>query len=152
MKLILPLLLLFCVPFAGLAGETFVLAPSLEPDAEFGAAMEERILKVFDAYIAFLGNRNGDLNGNYQRYLNYLVPGSEAQTQAVGAQVSLIWNHEMDTYPRAELKEVLRFGPDCFTARVEFEAGSLRDGSVYNNIYIFVRYGGEWRVVRIVNK
>ena len=33
-KLILPLLLLFCAPFAGLAVETFVLAPSLELDAE----------------------------------------------------------------------------------------------------------------------
>ena len=33
-KLILPLLLLVCAPFAGLAAETFVLAPSLEPDAE----------------------------------------------------------------------------------------------------------------------
>ena len=33
-KLILPLLLLVCAPFAGLAVETFVLAPSLEPDTE----------------------------------------------------------------------------------------------------------------------
>jgi len=33
-KLILPLLLLVCAPLAGLAAETFVLAPSLEPDAE----------------------------------------------------------------------------------------------------------------------
>ena len=33
-KLILPLLLLICAPFAGVAGETFVLTPSLEPDAE----------------------------------------------------------------------------------------------------------------------
>ena len=33
-KLILPLLLLVCAPLAGLAVETFVLAPSLEPDAE----------------------------------------------------------------------------------------------------------------------
>ena len=34
MKLILPLLLLVCAPFAGLAVETFVIGPSLEPDAE----------------------------------------------------------------------------------------------------------------------
>ena len=33
-KLILPLLLLVCAPFAGLADETFVLSPSLEPEAE----------------------------------------------------------------------------------------------------------------------
>ena len=33
-KLILSLLLLVCAPLAGLAGETFVLAPSLELDAE----------------------------------------------------------------------------------------------------------------------
>ena len=34
MKLILSLLLLVCAPFVGLAVETFVLGPSLEPDAE----------------------------------------------------------------------------------------------------------------------
>ena len=33
-KPILTLLLLVCAPFAGLAVETFVLAPSPEPDAE----------------------------------------------------------------------------------------------------------------------
>jgi len=33
-KLILPLLLIVCAPFAEMAAETFVLAPSLEPDAE----------------------------------------------------------------------------------------------------------------------
>ena len=33
-KMILPFILLVCAPFAGLAAETFVLAPSLEPDAE----------------------------------------------------------------------------------------------------------------------
>ena len=130
----------------------FPTAPAGEPDAALAAQEHDRIMDIFDAHMAYLGNRDDNLAANYSRFAKYLVPGSEAQTQAVGAQVSLIWNHDMDTYPRAELKEVLRFGPDCFTARVEFEAGSLRDGSVYNNIYIFVRYGGEWRVVRIVNK
>ena len=33
-KLILALLLLVCAPIVGIAAETFVLAPSLEPDAE----------------------------------------------------------------------------------------------------------------------
>ena len=33
-KLILTLLMLVCAPIVGLAAETFVLAPNLEPDAE----------------------------------------------------------------------------------------------------------------------
>ena len=31
-------------------------------------------------------------------------------------------------------------------------AGSLREGQIYHNIYIFVRYEDAWRVVRIVNE
>ncbi len=122
------------------------------PDDALKAELHDYIMEVFDAHMAYLGNRDDDLAGNYSRFSKYLVPGSEAQTQAVGAQISLVWYHDMDTRPNAELKEVLRYAPDCFTARVEFADGSLREGQIYHNIYIFVRYGDGWRVVRIVNE
>ena len=122
------------------------------PDEALKKENHDMIMDVFDAHMAYLGNRDDNLAKNYSRFSKYLVPGSEAQTQAVGAQISLVWNHDMDTYPHAELKEVLRYGQDCFTARVEFGAGSLREGQIYHNIYIFVRYGDAWRVVRIVNE
>lgn len=122
------------------------------PDPELKAELHDYIMEVFDAHMAYLGNRDDNLAANYSRFTKYLVPGSEAQTQAVGAQISLVWNHDMDTRPNAELQEVLRYHPDCFTARVEFADGSLRSGQIYHNIYIFVRSGGAWRVVRIVNE
>ena len=57
MKLILTLLLLVCAPFAGLAGETFVLAPSLEPDAEavtnVPVVVNMERLKTWTASISF---------------------------------------------------------------------------------------------------
>ena len=56
-KLILPLLLLVCAPFAGLAAETFVLAPSLEPDAEavtnVPVVVNMERLKTWTASISF---------------------------------------------------------------------------------------------------
>ena len=130
----------------------FPSPPVGELDETLKRANRDMIMDVFDAHMAYLGNRDDNLAANYSRFSKYLVPGSEAQTQAVGAQISLVWNHDMDTYPRAELKEVRRFAPDCFTARVEFGAGSLREGQIYHNIYIFVRYEDAWRVVRIVNE
>lgn len=126
----------------------------LEPDAEFGAAMEERILKVFDAYIAFLGNRNGDLNGNYRRYLNYLVPGSEAANRAQKSLDSLYWVQGRDTtLDSVSVGDVICYGDECFTAWLDFTR-RLLDGGEDNNSYLFlfVRYNGEWRVVRVMNK
>ena len=56
-KLILPLLLLVCAPFAGLAVETFVLEPSLEPDAEavtnVPVVVNMERLKAWTASISF---------------------------------------------------------------------------------------------------
>ena len=56
-KLILPLLLLVCAPFAGLAVETFVLGPSLEPDAEavtnVPVVVNMERLKAWTALISF---------------------------------------------------------------------------------------------------
>ena len=56
-KPILPLLLFVCTPFAGLAVETFVLEPSLEPDAEavtnVPVVVNMERLKAWTASISF---------------------------------------------------------------------------------------------------
>ena len=56
-KLILPLLLLVCAPIVGLAAETFVLAPNLEPDAEavtnVPVVVNMERLKTWTASISF---------------------------------------------------------------------------------------------------
>ena len=126
----------------------------LMPDRAFGAAQEEYILKVFDAYIAFLGNRNGDLNGNYRRYLAYLVPGSEAASRAEKSLASLYWVQGRDTTLEAvTVGDVMCYGDACFTAWLDFTR-RLLDGGEDNASYLFlfVRYNNEWRVVRVMNK
>ena len=49
--MILALLLLLCAPFAGLAVETFVLGPSLEPDAESATNVPVVVNTRFDIMI-----------------------------------------------------------------------------------------------------
>lgn len=64
-KLILPLLLLICAPFAGLAVETFVLAPSLEPDAEavknVPVVVNMERLKTWTASISFESSQTNEV-------------------------------------------------------------------------------------------
>ena len=126
----------------------------LEPDADFGKTMEDRILTVFDAYIAFLGNRNADLYGNYRHYLSYLVPGSEAAQRAEKSLDSLYWVKGRDTsLDSVSVGDVIRYGDDCFTAWIDFTRRLVDGGDDDNSyIFIFVRYNNEWRVVRVMNK
>ena len=122
------------------------------PDAALAAELEEYILNVFDAHIAYLGNRAGNFEGNYGRYTAYLVPGSEAAEQARRARESVVWAKGQNTHPTAVVKEVLRYAEDCFTAQVDFTPENDPDGDVNSNIFVFVRYNGEWRVVRVMNQ
>ena len=63
-KLILPLLLLVCAPFAGVATEAFVLAPSLEPDAEavtnVPVVVNMERLKTWTASISFESSQTNE--------------------------------------------------------------------------------------------
>ena len=64
-KLILPLLLLVCAPIVGLAAETFVLAPSLEPDAEavtnVPVVVNMERLKTWTASISFEASQTNEV-------------------------------------------------------------------------------------------
>ena len=65
MKLILPLLLLVCAPIVGLTAETFVLAPSLEPDAEAVTNVPVVVnmgrLKTWTASISFEASQTNEV-------------------------------------------------------------------------------------------
>ncbi|MBR1496484.1 MAG: hypothetical protein IJ617_02530 [Oscillospiraceae bacterium] len=124
------------------------------PDPAFAAEQEAFILRVFDAYIAFLGNRGGDMYGNLYNYQQYLVPDSEAYDRASRSLDSLYWFQGRDAaLESSSLREVLRYGPDCFTAEIDFTRRVDADTTDDNTLlFIFVRYNGQWRGVRVMNK
>ena len=126
----------------------------LVTDEEFAASQEEYILEVFDAYIAFLGNRGGDLDQNYRRYLAYLVPGSDPADRAQQSLISLYWIKGRDkALDGVNIREVLRYSDDCFTAWLDYTRRideNTEDNS--SSLFIFVRYNAQWRVIRILNK
>lgn len=130
----------------------YAWAPEVTEDAGFAAEQEEFILKVFDAYIAFTGNRGRNLNGNYARYNAYLVPDSDAAERARRALPSLEWVKNRDTdlvADSVEVTEVLRFGDKCFTAELTYETVK---GEANRIVFAFVPYNGSWRVVRVMNR
>ena len=121
---------------------------ALRPDPDFAAEQESYILTVFDAYIAFLGNRGGDMYGNLYNYQQYLVPGSEASERASKSLDSLYWFVES-----VSLGDVIRYGDDCFTAWIDFTRRIDEETTDLNSLlFIFVRYNGQWRVVRVMNQ
>lgn len=130
----------------------FPSEPAGKPDAALAAEQKDLIMACFDAHVAYLGNRNGTMENNYARFIAYLLPDGEAMDQAVRARGSIIWAKGLKTHPDAHLEEVLRYGADCFTAQVDFTPEGEPDGVLHSNIYIFVRSGGAWKVLRIVSK
>ena len=130
----------------------FPSEPAGKPDAALAAEQKDLIMACFDAHVAYLGNRNGTMENNYARFIAYLLPDGEAMDQAVRARGSIIWAKGLKTHPDASLGEVLRYHADCFTAQVDFTPEGEPDGVLHSNIYIFVRSGGAWKVLRIVSK
>ena len=126
---------------------------TLAPDEVFSNEVNTLVMNAFDAYIAFSGNRGANLNANYSRYNSYLVPGSVAADRAQKALDSLYWVKGRDTALQSqELKALLRYGEDCFTALIDYTLHV--DGAVGENstLFIFVRYNGGWSIVNILNK
>jgi len=130
-------------------GFTFVL----EHDEAFAAEQETHILDAFDAYIAFSGNRGGNLMGNYSRYLSYLVPDSEPAERAVSAFDSLTWAAGRDqSLESCTLGEVIRYSDDLFTAQVNFTMKGDVTENANGYLFIFVRHDDAWKIIRILNK
>jgi len=123
-----------------------------KPDAALAAEQKDMVLACFDAHVAYLGNRGGAMENNYARFTAFLLPGGEAMDQALRARGSIIWAKGLKTHPDAALGEVLRYHADCFTAQVDFTPEGEPDGVLHSNIYIFVRSGNAWKVLRIVSK
>lgn len=124
-----------------------------EQEDELSEDLSKYIMTVFDAYIAYSGNRSGELAQNYQRYLSYLLPGSEPAQRASKAQASIAWMSGRDARLKsAEVRDYVSYSEELFTCRIYF---SLRDvESQEDNVYLFIfrKYNGEWRVARILNK
>ena len=130
----------------------FPSPPAGKPDPDLKAELHDFLLDVFDAHIAYQGNRNKTIAANYSRYTAYLLPDSEAWDQTRRAYGSVEWAKGLGTHPDATLGEVLRYHADCFTAQVDYTPEGEPDGPVRSNIYVYVRSNGNWRVVRILNK
>lgn len=129
----------------------FPWEPEVARDTALAEELNDYILDVFDAYVAYLGNRGGNFEGNYSRYTAYLVPGSDAAERARRARESVVWAKGQNTHPDAELGEVLRYSADCFTARVDYTPEDAPGGEVSSDLFVFVRQGARWRVVRVLN-
>lgn len=124
-----------------------------EMDDEIQNALSQYVMKVFDAYIAFSGNRDGNLTANYNRYKAYLVPGSEAAERAYNSRASLKWVSGRDAWLKSSvIKKYIAYSEELFTCQINFSMinDEAEDANAY--LFIFVKYNGEWRVVRILNK
>ncbi len=121
--------------------------------SEISDELAQYVLTVFDAYIAYSGNRNDNLTANYNRYSSYLVPGSEAASRAYQAQSSLQWAANRDTrLEAANIKEYRPYSEELFTCQINFTmvGDSVENGNAY--LFVFVKYQGSWKVVRVLNK
>ena len=132
-------------------GDRFLIAQST--DEAFTESVRQRVMDAFDAYIAFSGNRNANLNANYARYSNFLVPGSIAADRAAKALDSLSWVSGRDTALQSQtLSAVLRYGEDCFTARVDYTMQTGTEEQDNSILMIFVRSNNTWSIVNIINQ
>ena len=121
-------------------------------EEEMPEALSEYVMTVFDAYVAYSGNREGRLAENYYRYQSFLVPDSEAAKRAYNAQSSLKWAEGRDTRLKsAAIGEYTPYSDELFTCQIHFSMDNeAEDANVY--LIIFCKYKGEWRVVRILNR
>ncbi len=124
-----------------------------EIDDEISQTLSDYIMTVFDAYVAYSGNRNRNLSANYERYVSYLVPDSEAAKRAYMAQGSLKWTFGWDTKLKdAGITKYMAYSEDMSACQINFTLinDEVENANAY--LFIFVKYNGEWRVVRILNK
>lgn len=114
--------------------------------------LSNHILNVFDAYTAYLGNRNKNSMANYSRYASYLLPGSEAAERASQAQSSIRYASYVKT-KSVNIDSYTPYSDDMFTSRVNFELEKGGEtGEVNSYLFIFVKSNGAWKVVRVLNK
>lgn len=124
-----------------------------EIDDEIPDELNQYIMQVFDAYIAFSGNRDGNLTANYNRYKACLVPESEAAERAYNSRASLKWVSGRDAWLKsAAIKKYIAYSDELFTCQINFSMINEESEDANAYLFIFVRYNGQWRVVRILNK
>lgn len=111
------------------------------------------VMKAFDAYIAYSGNRNSETDQNYNRYMAYLVPGSEAAVRARKAKMSVIWMPERDTRLKsAGISRYIAYSDEFFSCQINYSLVDDEKENANAYLFIFCKYNGEWRIVRVLNK
>lgn len=124
-----------------------------EIEDEIPEALSEYVMDVFDAYVAYSGNRDGNLAKNYYRYMSFLVPDSEAAKRAYQAQSSLQWAAGRDTRLKsAGIRKYAAYSDELFACQINFSLVNEETEDTNAYLFIFCKYNGEWRVVRILNK
>lgn len=124
-----------------------------EIDDEIPEELAQYVMKVFDAYIAFSGNRDGNFTANYNRYKACLVPGSEAADRAYMSRASLKWVSGRDAWLKsAVIKKYIAYSEELFTCQINFSLINEESENANAYLFVFVWYNGEWRVVRVLNK
>lgn len=123
------------------------------PPEEIPAQLSSYVMGAFDAYIAYSGNRGNDLAANYSRYASYLMPGSEAAQRASKAQGSLKWISGRDAKLKsAGIKKYIPYSDDLFTCQIDFTMAGDEKEDANSYLFVFVKYNGAWKVVRVLNK
>lgn len=131
-------------------GNRFVFAR--ESVDELSPEISRRVQAAFEAYIAFSGNKGGNLKTNLSNYSAFLVPGGEAADRANKAQDSLSWVTGRDTALQAmNIQGYTQYAEDCFTCAITFTVVTDETADKNGILFVFVPYRNEWRVVRVLN-
>lgn len=122
------------------------------PPAEIPAKLSEYVMTVFDAYIAFIGGRGGNLEGNLNRYISYAAPDSDVYIRAKGAWRSLQWVNGRDgRFQSAVINKYIPYSDKLFTCQIDYTVADDKEENANSCLLIFVKYKGEWKLAKILN-
>ena len=122
------------------------------PSAEIAPDLSQYIMGVFDAYIALIGGRGGNFQGNFNRYATYLVPESDAFIRAKGARDSLVWTSGRDgRMMSAQISKYTPYSDELFTCQIDYTVANDKTQNANSCLFIFLKHNGMWKVAKILN-
>lgn len=122
------------------------------PPMEIAPELSRYIMGGFDAYIGFIGGRGGNLQGNYNRYIAYVAPESDAFIRAKGAWASLVWTSGRDgRLKAAQVSKYTQYSDELFTCQIDYTVVNDKTDNANSCLFIYVKYNGAWKVAKILN-
>lgn len=122
------------------------------PAGKIEAKLSEYVMSAFDAYIAFIGGRGGNLEGNLNRYISYAAPDSDVYIRAKGAWRSLQWVKGRDArFKSAQINSYTPYSDKLFTCQIDYTLADDEKENANSCLFIFVKYKGEWKLAKILN-